>query len=165
MNSTCALFVSIKYHTLHPSYIDHRLREVGDRNYRLRVLLTLVDDDNNANALLELNRLCFANNFCLVLAWSDVECARYLETIKDYEGKSSTVIQERVETDFLPKANKILTSVKSINKTDVTTLLDVFGNVKNIFNADEQQLVLVPGLGEKKVKRLHQAINTPFTKK
>ena len=60
---------------------------------------------------------------------------------------------------------KALTSVKPVNKTDVSTLLDVFGNLSNIVNANEQQLVLIPGLGEKKVHKLHRAFNEPFLPK
>ena len=90
---------------------------------------------------------------------------RYIETLKEYEGKPSTLIQEKVETEFVPRIAKILTSVKPINKTDANTLLDVFGNLSNVVNASEQQLVLVPGLGEKKVKKLHRAFNEPFVTK
>ena len=42
-SSTCALFVSVKYHLLHPNYIIRRMKDVG-RNYRLRVLVCLGDD-------------------------------------------------------------------------------------------------------------------------
>lgn len=138
-----------------------RIDEVG-RNYRLRVLLVLVDDETNLVALQELNRIAFVSNFTLICAWSNIECARYLETLKSYENKSSSSIQAKEETEFLPRLSKVLTSVRSVNKTDVTTLLDVFGNFSNICNAQEQQLVLCPGLGEKKVKRLYAALHEPF---
>jgi DNA excision repair protein ERCC-1 len=59
----------------------------------------------------------------------------------------------------------MLTSVKSVNKTDVTTLLGVFGNISNICAASETALVVCPGLGERKVKRLHSALNVSFVKK
>lgn len=125
----------------------------------------LVDDENNLAVLQELNKIAFSNNYALILAWSNPECARYIETFKFYDGKSScaTHIQERVETEFLPKVTQVLTSVRSINKTDVATLMDVFGNFRNICTANEQQLVLCPGLGEKKVKRLYEALHEPFT--
>jgi len=164
MSSTCALFVSLKYHVMHNCYVDRRIKEIG-QNFRLRVLITFVDDENNSQALCELNKLCFANDFTLILGWSDVECGRYIETLKEYEGKSSSTIQEKVETEFLPRASRMLTSVKSVNKTDVTTLLGVFGNISNICAASEAALVVCPGLGERKVKRLHSALNVSFVKK
>jgi DNA excision repair protein ERCC-1 len=167
MTSTCVVFVSVKYHTLHNSYALARVREVG-KGYRVRVLLVYVDDDNStlvSQALLDLNKLCFTQDFTLILSWSDLECARYLETLKEYEGKSASSIQEKVETEYIPRVTKLLSTVKSVNKTDVTTLLDSFGSLGRVFTATEQQLLLCPGLGEKKVRRLHQVLNEPFQKR
>lgn len=124
--------------------------------------MVYVDDESNLAALQELNRIAFVTNFTLFCAWSNIECARYLETLKSYENKPATSIQAKEETEFLPRLTKVLTSVRSVNKTDVATLLDVFGNFGNICNAQEQQLVLCPGLGEKKVKRLYAAFHEPF---
>ena len=163
-SSSCVLFLSLKFHNQHPKYVDMRIREIG-RNYKLRILLVLVDTDDNVQLLLYINKICFNSNFTLILAWSTDECARYLESLKIYESKSSSSIQEKVETEFLPKLTKVLTSVRSINKTDVATLLDTFGTLSNVINAEEQHLLLCPGLGEKKVKRLYQAFHEPFIKK
>ena len=59
--------------------------DVG-KMFKLRVLLVLVDDEHNLQALQELNKLAFAHSYTLILAWSNIECARYLETLKFYEG-------------------------------------------------------------------------------
>lgn len=137
------------------------MEEVG-RNYRLRILLVLVDDENNLTVIQELNKIAFVNNFTLILTWSKIECARYLETWKSFETKSSAAIQAKEETEFMPKLSKLLTSVRSINKTDVVTLVDVFSSFSGVCQATEEQLVLCPGLGEKKVRRLYQTLNVPF---
>lgn len=92
MGSTCAIFLSIKYHLLHPKYVERRITEVG-RNFRLRVLLVYVDDLNSTKALFDLNKICFMSDFTIILAWSNEECARYIETFKNYEDKPSTSIQ------------------------------------------------------------------------
>jgi DNA excision repair protein ERCC-1 len=94
-----------------------------------------------------------------------MECARYIESICQYEGRPSTVIQEKLETEFLPRVTKTLLNVRSLNKTDVSMLLDNFGNFQNICTASMQQLALCPGFGEKKVKRLHQIMNFPLNSK
>lgn len=39
-SSTCALFLSVKYHLLHPKYILGRMNGIGN-NYRLRVVVCL----------------------------------------------------------------------------------------------------------------------------
>jgi DNA excision repair protein ERCC-1 len=136
------------------------MMEVG-KNYKLRVLLVLIDEEN-IPVLQELNKLAFSGQYTLLCAWSNMECARYLETFKSYEGKSSASIQEKEETEFMPRYTKILTAVRSVNKTDATTLLDVFGSFGNLCTASEQDLLLCPGIGEKKVKRLYQTLHQPF---
>ena len=97
MGFTCAIFVSIKYHSLHSKHADLRIRELG-KTFRLRILLVLVDvdDDISVKPLNELNKLCFNNDVTLLLCWSNEECARYLETLKLYENKSASSIQEKV---------------------------------------------------------------------
>lgn len=40
--TTCALFLSLRYHRLHPNYIYERFQKLG-KNYTLRLLLVLVD--------------------------------------------------------------------------------------------------------------------------
>eukprot|EP01112_Ceratiomyxa_fruticulosa_P012346 TRINITY_DN3412_c0_g1_i3.p1 TRINITY_DN3412_c0_g1~~TRINITY_DN3412_c0_g1_i3.p1 ORF type:complete len:361 (+),score=109.29 TRINITY_DN3412_c0_g1_i3:165-1247(+) len=40
--TTCALFLSLKYHNLHPTYILDRIKEIHGM-YKLRILLVLVD--------------------------------------------------------------------------------------------------------------------------
>jgi DNA excision repair protein ERCC-1 len=161
--TTCALFISVRYHMLHPNYLYRRMKEIGT-SFRLRIVLCQVDVEDNVKALLELNKLCFTHRFTLILAWSAMEAGRYLETFKSYENKPSTSIQEKVETEFLPQVTNVLKSVKSINRTDVVTLFEAFRNFQGICAADESQLLLCPGLGEKKVKRLHSALHTPFKK-
>ena len=161
MGSTCAVFVAVRYHLSYPKHADLRLREVGQK-FRLRVLLVLVDDDNNLKALQELNKVCFTREATMILCWSNEECARYLETFKLYENKGAANIQEKAETEFVPQLNKVLTAVRSVNKTDVLTLLDTFGSLAGACHATEEQMVVGPGLGDKKVKRLHQALHAPF---
>ena len=69
----------------------------------------------------------------LICAFSAVECGRYIETLKVYETKASISIQEKPETDYVPKVTQLLTnSIPGINKTDVVTLLNNFKTVKNI---------------------------------
>jgi len=162
-SGTCALFLSVKYHLLHPNYILRRMKEIG-RNFRLRVVVCLVDVEDNVKPLLQLNKLCFSNQFTLMLSWSNLEAARYLETLKAYENKPTASIQERVEDDFLPQVTKVMKHIPSVNKTDVLTLLQGFQNIRGVCAADEQQLLLCPGIGEKKVKRIYQALHTPFKK-
>jgi DNA excision repair protein ERCC-1 len=40
--TTCALFLSLRYHRLHPEYIYNRIQKLG-KEYNLRILLVMVD--------------------------------------------------------------------------------------------------------------------------
>jgi DNA excision repair protein ERCC-1 len=92
MSSICVIFLSMKYHLLHPRYAERRISEVG-HTFKLRVLLVYVDDLGNTQLLLDLNKLCFVSDFTLFIAWSNEECGRYLETFRYYEDKPANAIQ------------------------------------------------------------------------
>ena len=53
--TTCALFLSCKYHSLHPEYIYKRIAELKT-DFTIRVLLVVVDMDDNRSILLFLNK-------------------------------------------------------------------------------------------------------------
>nr|KAF6406683.1 ERCC excision repair 1, endonuclease non-catalytic subunit [Molossus molossus] len=124
--STCALFLSLRYHNLHPDYIHERLQSLG-KNFALRVLLIQVDVKDPQYALKELAKICILADCTLVLAWSPEEAGRYLETYKAYEQKPADLLMEKVEQDFVSRVTECLTTVKSVNKTDSQTLLTTFG--------------------------------------
>ena len=158
----CALFLSFKYHNLHPNYIHRRIAELkGD--YDLRVLLCLVDVQDNASILLHLNNICVVNQLSLTLAWSEEECARYLETFKAFEGKDASLIQKKKEVTYMDQVCDVLGCVRSVNKTDSSQLLMQFGNMKNLATSKMEDLRSCPGIGEKKVRRLFDAFHKPFS--
>jgi len=109
--NSLVVFVSLKFHLLKGSYVERRLKEMGKLG-RLRVLLVHADDPDpvgTTKSLQEINKLCFECDFTCMLAWSDAECARYLETLKAYgDGKRGVAaITEKAETEFLPRAHKV----------------------------------------------------------
>ncbi|KAK2839684.1 hypothetical protein Q5P01_013424 [Channa striata] len=161
--TTCALFLSLRYHNLNPNYIHDRLKQLG-QTFTLRVLLVQVDVKDPHHALKELARMCIMADCTLILAWSPEEAGRYLETYKSYEKKPADLLKEQVERDYLSKVTDCLTTVKSINKTDAITLLSTFSSVEGIISASKEDLVLCPGLGPQKAKRLYDVLHKPFLK-
>ncbi|XP_039601893.1 DNA excision repair protein ERCC-1 [Polypterus senegalus] len=161
--TTCALFLSLRYHNLNPNYIHDRLKQLG-KAFTLRVLLVQVDVKDPHHCLKELARICLLADCTLILAWSPEEAGRYLETYKSYEKKPADLLMERVEQDFLSKVTDCLTTVKSVNKTDTVTLLSTFSSLKRIMTASKEELTLCPGLGPQKARRLHDVFNQPFLK-
>ncbi|XP_058715990.1 DNA excision repair protein ERCC-1 isoform X4 [Poecile atricapillus] len=137
--SSCALFLSLRYHQLHPEYIHERLRALG-RSFSLQVLLLQVDVRDPLQALQDLARICLLSDCTLLLAWSAEESGRYLETFKCYEQKPPDLLRERVEPDFLSRS---LAAVAA---------------------ASPQDLSLCPGVGPQKARRLFDVLHQPFLK-
>jgi DNA excision repair protein ERCC-1 len=142
----CALFLSLRYHNLHPDYIYRRIRELQS-DYTLRVLLVLVDvEENYRPALLFLNKLATQHRLSLLLSWSEEEAARYLETFKAFESKDASLIQKKDKDTFADQLTDVICTVRSVNKTDVSQLLSQLGSFRSIAMADMDELSLIPGM-------------------
>ncbi|CAG2059653.1 unnamed protein product, partial [Timema podura] len=94
--TTCALFLSLRYHNLNPDYINERLKLLG-KQYELRVLLVQVDIKDPHHALKNLVRICILADLTLMLAWSAEEAGKIIETYKMYENKPPDLIMERMD--------------------------------------------------------------------
>ncbi|XP_057497015.1 DNA excision repair protein ERCC-1 [Actinidia eriantha] len=159
--STCALYLSLRYHLLHPDYLYYRIREL-QKNFKLRVVLCHVDVEDVVKPLLEVTKTALLHDCTLLCAWSLEECGRYLETIKVYENKPADIIQGQMDTDYLSRLTHALTTVRHVNKTDVVTLGSTFGSLSHVMDASMEDLARCPGIGERKVKRLYDTFHEPF---
>lgn len=159
--TTCALFLSLKYHRLHPEYVYGRIRQIG-KLYNLRILLTVVDIDNHEQALQELSKTSMINNLTLILAWSAQEAGRYIELFKSYEHASPSSIRARQAESWQESLNEFVTTPRNINKTDAASLVSNFGSLRRAINAEPEELAIIPGWGEKKVKSWYTSVREPF---
>ncbi|EKG19327.1 DNA repair protein rad10 [Macrophomina phaseolina MS6] len=159
--TTCALFLSLKYHRLHPEYIYSRIRALAGK-YNLRILLTMVDIDNHEEALKELSKTSLINNVTLILCWSAQEAGRYLELFKTYEHAAPTSIRAPQASNYSEKMVEFITTPRSINKTDAVSLVSNFGSLRTAINAQPEEVALVAGWGEKKVKKWCSTVREPF---
>jgi len=160
----CALFLSLRYHLLHTDYIYVRVRELG-MTFRLRILLVLVDVEDYRQPVIELTKLAILSGLSLMCVSSYREAARCLETFRIYENKSSDDIQEKPDEDYFSKVASVLASVRAVNRTDSASLTAGLGSLRNIMLASKDQLQRIPGLGDRKVKRLYEAFHEPLRKK
>ncbi|PKA64196.1 DNA excision repair protein ERCC-1 [Apostasia shenzhenica] len=158
---SCALYLSLRYHLLHPDYLYYRIREL-QKNFKLRVVLCHIDVEDVIKPLLEVTRTTLLHDCTLLCGWSLEECGRYLETIKVYENKPADSIREQADTDYLSRLTQVLTTVRRVNKTDVVTLGSTFGSLSGIMHASMEDLARCPGIGERKVKRLYDTFHEPF---
>lgn len=159
--NTCALYLSLRYHLLHPDYIYYRIREL-QKGFKLRVVLCHVDLEDVIKPLHEVTRTALLHDCTLLCGWSVEECARYLETIKIYENKPADIIQERTDNDYLSRLSNTITTVRHVNKSDVVSLGSTFGTLSGIMGASMEELARCPGIGERKVKRLYDTFHEPF---
>lgn len=159
--TTCALFLSLKYHRLHPEYVYGRIRQLG-KLYNLRILLTMVDIENHEQALQELSKTSMINNLTLILAWSAQEAGRYIELFKSYEHASPASIRARQAESYSESLKEFITTPRNINKTDAVNLISNFGSLRAAVNAEPEELALIPGFGEKKVKSWYSTVREPF---
>lgn len=157
----CALFLSLKYHRLHPEYIYTRLKLLGHA-FAHRILLVLVDVDTHAEALKELAKTSVVNELALIVCWRASEAGRYLEAYKVYEHAQPVTIRARASDRYADRMQDFVTTPRNINKTDAVALVANFGSLRAAVQARPEQLALIGGWGEKKVQRWCGAVNEPF---
>ncbi|VEN52327.1 unnamed protein product [Callosobruchus maculatus] len=161
--TTCALFLSLRYHNLNPDYIHDRLKQLH-KLYLLRVLLVQVDIPDPHHVLKNLTRICILADLTLILAWSPEEAGKILETYKIYENKPADNIKEKGESSPYLRLIQALTSIRAVNKSDAMLLIDKFKTLKGIIKASEQQIEQLPGFGPRKAHKLYTCLHSKFCK-
>lgn len=102
--TTCALFLSLRYHMLKPDYIYNRVKSLG-KLYELRVLLLQIDVTDPHSSLKQLTRMSLVADLTLMLAWSAEEAGKLIETYKIIENKPADYIMEKAEGDDYTRVN------------------------------------------------------------
>ncbi|KAL5598558.1 uncharacterized protein BROUX77_006392 [Berkeleyomyces rouxiae] len=159
--TTCALFLSLKYHRLHPEYIYRRMQDLQGK-YELRVVLTLVDISDHHDALRELSKTSMVNNVTLICCWSVQEAAHYLETYKQMEHSNFAAIRGQQGGNYIERVLGFVTAVPGLNRTEALSLITNFGSLRGGVNAAPENLSMISGWGDVKVKRWIDAVNEPF---
>lgn len=159
--TTCALFLSLKYHRLHPEYVYSRIKQLGGK-YALRILLIMVDIPNHEDSLKELSKTSIVNNLTLILCWSAAEAGHYLELFKSSENAAPTAIRSQQAQSYKDSLVDIITTPRSINKSDAASLISTFGSLQAAMNAQPEQISAVPGWGERKVSQWTDAVKEDF---
>ncbi|TFL03526.1 restriction endonuclease type II-like protein [Pterulicium gracile] len=158
--TTGVLFLSLKYHRLHPEYILARIEKLGNA-YNLRVLLLQCDVTEHKDPIRELTKVCLINNLTILIAFSKEDAGHYLSTLKQFEHRSPDLIKERVDKSYTAVLRSSLTSISKVNKTDVETLKTTFGSFAGVAKASPEQLTKLPGFGQVKVRNIQNAFHKP----
>ncbi|KAH8916250.1 DNA repair protein rad10 [Atractiella rhizophila] len=161
--TTGVLYLSLRYHLLHPTYIHSRFQKLGQA-YNLRILLVQCDVTDHQAPIRELTKLAIINNYTLMISWSNVESANILTLYKSLASTPPTSIKTPAPKDFQSQVGAVLMNAKGVNKTDVVALLNRFKSLNGIAQASavEENLLECPGIGEKKARRLKDLFEEPF---
>jgi len=157
----CSLFLSVRYHNLHPDYIHERLKELR-HSFELRILLVQVDVSDPYPNLKTLTHISMLADLTIIPVYSAEEAGRILENYKIYENKPPDMIQERQDPNSMQQVVDALTSIRSVNKTDASTLLNIFGSLAKILKANVEQIALCPGFGPQKAQKVHSVLHEKF---
>lgn len=122
----------------------------------------MVDIGNHEDSLKELSKTSLVNNVTVILCWSAAEAARYLELYKSYEHANAGAIRGTESKGYAEKMVEFVTVPRSINKTDAVSLVSAFGSIKAAINARPEEIAVVGGWGEKKVRRWCAVVDEPF---
>ena len=125
----------------------------------------MVDIPNHEEALKELSKTSLINNVTLILCWSSLEGARYLELFKTYENAAPTSIRQHQSNKYSDRMIDFITTPRSINKTDAVSLVSQFGSLRTAVNARHEDVGGIAGWGEKKVQRWCATVREPFRTK
>jgi len=157
------LFISLRFHRLHPEYLKRRIEATKKARRRSRVLLCRVDVEHPEEQLESVTLQAFEAKLSLVLAWTDAEAAAYLETLHRQQNKGAEALMAKLpQGDKRARLAEVLASVKGVNRTDASRIMDRFGSLAGVARAAEEDLLRCSGIGDKKVRRLHQVFHTPF---
>ncbi|KAL8424838.1 hypothetical protein Efla_001643 [Eimeria flavescens] len=159
----CVVFLSLKYHRLHPKQLLHRLLPLQrSRELSKRFLLLLNDVEGAHASLAQVILHALHHGFILLVAASPAEAAELLQQLKVSENRAADALQPTLDGRHAPRCAEALRVLPAVNRADVVSLAKEFGCMRNIFLAQQQQLQQCPGIGPKKVRSLLAAFQEPF---
>lgn len=143
------LYLSLKYHGIHPEYIFNRMKKLGtspQTNYvvpasgskylsstsgskninHLRIILAIVDIDSPKDRLTELTKLTFVYDYTLYLAWSNKEAASIISQLRNVQLQAAVMAKaEAKEAATAPTRPSSSSSSSSSDPKSTTTLKSV----------------------------------------
>lgn len=166
------LFLSLKYHQLHPEYLWRRIKRLRQgssinmtnnrRDKALKILLVVIDIESPQEALRKLTNVCVKQDLTLIISWSFEQAGNYIAMFKENELSANQVnlsIKGVKNTDLKSSIIDTLTTIRSINKTDSINLIANFKNFKNIVKSEH---VKIHGVGERKLQNMKNSFVEPF---
>ncbi|KAH3674645.1 hypothetical protein WICMUC_003191 [Wickerhamomyces mucosus] len=86
VNGRQIMYLSLKYHKLHPEHINLKMKGLMKKN---AILLCQVDVTNNDTILREINKVCLYNEITLLLSFTHEQSGKYLTFLAQGSRKGS----------------------------------------------------------------------------
>ena len=155
------LYLQIKYHIEYPKYLEGRAKAlVSKKRDKLNILLLQVDQEDATDYITQIQLDWMQWGIKVFLAWSSEEWAKYIQIFKAYENKGTNILEENKKNkSYNDLAIDALTNIKSINKKDAKKLLENYGSIADIINADYDDFINLEGIGPTKVEALKQCFS------
>lgn len=160
--TSCVLLLSLKYHGLHPDYIDTRINRLGN-SHDLKVLLVIIDVDNSSESLKELTRMTVNKDITIIAAGTFREAADYVVGLFKQQQRPPTLLQKAPKESYKDQITDVSTKVRNVSSANMFTLAAKYGSLKSaIENSTSEDIDQLPGWGEKKAQAFHRAFNDSF---
>jgi DNA excision repair protein ERCC-1 len=153
------LFLTLKYHRLHPEYLTNRIRDFRG-GFPVRLLLFLVNDENPDQVISRLTALSIANSMNLILAFDYEEASRWilsLYTTQDAPVEDLKASNETMREMAIDALNALGTS-----KKEAESLLSEIPVLADILCSSKDKLANTCILSEKKVDNIIAVVEEPF---
>lgn len=126
--------------------------------------------DSHQEILRKLLDFCVKHDLTLILSWTFEEAGNYICFAKEHElssQKQTSIIKGQQAEDYNSSIQAALTTIRAINKTDVSNLL---GNLKSFDKIVTESSAIdssntlgkIHGLGRTKVDNMKQIFLEPF---
>ncbi|VDM44179.1 unnamed protein product [Toxocara canis] len=148
------LYLSLKWHKLHPGYIETRMNS-DDTGYAVKVLLVLVNVDQRF-MLRELNLFCYRTGWTLLLCYSAEEAAEYLESLhisrnKDEQSAVSAVQEKKKKRQGVTETNessqvfffpaRVPTFKTDLDFQQIQLAVGFLSGIRSVSTSDAQRLI------------------------
>jgi len=149
-----ALFLSLKYHRLHPDYFSTRIKNMIG-NFNTRVLLVLVDIENPDNLISSLTSICLASNISILLAFSYEEAARWISSMIGSHNVSLEDLKASMDSPIEMAINSLHSL--GISRKDAEKLIDSLGSVEACYHADVEVIAGITSMKKEQAEAFIKA--------
>ena len=159
---TCIVLLMLKdyFHRVSKKGMSDETIPLALHEFHRKVLFLQLEGCTTLQAMVEVQTSSIRRGFALVCLFTPAELNSYLEAFSAASSVSKRATATSMDTG--PLVPYVLSSIKSVCKSDVIAFQRNFTCISDVLRAKERALSLVPGIGSKKIQRMRQSTGKPF---